>query len=512
MHSRARAIVASCVRSSSNSSNTLRCNFHTRTIYSGSSRSSCSSGTTGGSIGSRQREECNSGAAAVCVAADEWRGTEKQQQHYRRRLLLQQQIINKEQKLLSAAAARWQHFWHQENPHAPRPSNVVCTSINSNEGNSSSSSDDNSSSNNSSSSSRDVVHVVLINLGSPSRPTYTAVWKYLRQFLSDRRVIELPRVFWLPLLHLVILPIRSLISAKRYSSIWLSSEDVKERLSAAAATLQQRQQQQQQQQQQQKPSLLKQQVDGVLRGGAAPPLLVHLLSLAARLQQHLDQRQQQQQESLPRFEVSACVRYGDPSIADCLQHLQQQHRQLKLLLLPLYPQPTASCTGSAFDAVFRELNKWRLVAAVTAGSAAALAAVAAAAAPAVAAAAPTSAFDVAVAFAVAVAAAAAAVGRTVIHGKTAGVAAASLTFPVLLFLAAPQLDCLTLSLQQQQQHDEQVMPDLRMVGGYWNNVVYIHSIASSIEKFWQQHGLGNMRSLCSLGQDALNGLNPISYP
>lgn len=144
-------------------------------------------------------------------------------------------------------------------------------------------------------------------------------------------------------------------SAAKYSSIWLSRAAVKEKLAAPAAALQQRQQVLQHHQ----PSLLQQQLQGVLQHGAAPPLLVHHLSLAARLQQQLDKLQGLQQDVLPRFEVSACMRYGSPSIAAVLRQLQQQQQQLKMLLLPLYPQPTASCTGSAFDAIFSEIKRWR---------------------------------------------------------------------------------------------------------------------------------------------------------
>lgn len=150
------ALVAPCRRCSTSS--TLRCGFHTNCPNSSNSSSNL------------QREGCNSGVLTDSAAADAWRGTGKQKEHYRRRQQQQQQIISREQRLLSAAAARWQSFWHRDNPYAPQASQVECGS-----------SSNSCNSRLSNSSSKDVVHVVLINLGSPSQPTYTAVWNYLRR-------------------------------------------------------------------------------------------------------------------------------------------------------------------------------------------------------------------------------------------------------------------------------------------------------------------------------------------
>ena len=63
--------------------------------------------------------------------------------------------------------------------------------------------------------------ILLINLGTPEAPTRTAVKTYLKQFLSDPRVVEIPRIIWWFILHGIILPIRSGASAKKYASIWL---------------------------------------------------------------------------------------------------------------------------------------------------------------------------------------------------------------------------------------------------------------------------------------------------
>src|SRR5690349_15057700 len=62
--------------------------------------------------------------------------------------------------------------------------------------------------------------ILLTNIGTPDAPTPKAVRKYLREFLSDRRVIELPRLLWYPILFGIILPFRSRFSAKLYQSIW----------------------------------------------------------------------------------------------------------------------------------------------------------------------------------------------------------------------------------------------------------------------------------------------------
>src|SRR5882757_3224513 len=65
------------------------------------------------------------------------------------------------------------------------------------------------------------IGVLLVNLGTPDAPTYLAVQRYLREFLSDRRVIDRSRLIWLPLLYGVVLPLRPLRSARNYRKIWM---------------------------------------------------------------------------------------------------------------------------------------------------------------------------------------------------------------------------------------------------------------------------------------------------
>ena len=62
--------------------------------------------------------------------------------------------------------------------------------------------------------------ILLVNLGTPDAPTASAVRRYLREFLSDRRVVRIPRALWWPILYLVILPFRPAKTARKYATIW----------------------------------------------------------------------------------------------------------------------------------------------------------------------------------------------------------------------------------------------------------------------------------------------------
>src|SRR6202035_5097455 len=66
------------------------------------------------------------------------------------------------------------------------------------------------------------IGVLIVNLGTPDAPSYFAVQRYLREFLSDRRVINTARLIWLPLLYGVVLPFRPLRTARNYRKIWMS--------------------------------------------------------------------------------------------------------------------------------------------------------------------------------------------------------------------------------------------------------------------------------------------------
>ena len=145
--------------------------------------------------------------------------------------------------------------------------------------------------------------VLLINLGTPDAPTPAAVRRYLRQFLSDPRVVEIPRLVWLPLLHGFVLTIRPRQSARKYASIW-SPE--------------------------------------------GSPLRVHTQRQAQLLGERLG----------PRVRVEFAMRYGEPSIPGTLARLQAEGHD-RVLLFPLYPQYAASTTASALDHATEYLRETR---------------------------------------------------------------------------------------------------------------------------------------------------------
>ncbi|MDX2369940.1 MAG: ferrochelatase [Colwellia sp.] len=153
------------------------------------------------------------------------------------------------------------------------------------------------------------VGVLLTNLGSPAAPNETAVRNYLREFLSDPRVVEIPRVIWMLILHGFVLRFRPKKSAKLYESVWTEQ--------------------------------------------GAPLLVIS----QAQQQKVATQIKQQFGEDVI---VDVAMRYGEPSISSVLQKFQQQGVD-KLVVLPLYPQYAGPTTASTFDAVSKELQQWRYV-------------------------------------------------------------------------------------------------------------------------------------------------------
>lgn len=137
--------------------------------------------------------------------------------------------------------------------------------------------------------------VLLVNLGTPDVPEKGCVGRFLADFLSDPRVVGLPRWFWIPLLRLVIIPLRRGRTTEAYKKIWLS--------------------------------------DG-------SPLLVYSKALSAGLQRLLD----------GRADVRLAMRYGEPDIHSRLVSLREAGVK-KLVVLPLYPQYSVTTTESVFDAV-----------------------------------------------------------------------------------------------------------------------------------------------------------------
>ncbi|WP_064748006.1 ferrochelatase [Lysobacter firmicutimachus] len=134
--------------------------------------------------------------------------------------------------------------------------------------------------------------VVLVNLGTPDAPNTAAVRRYLSEFLHDRRVVDLSRWLWCPLLHFAILPLRSGKVAHKYASIWLPE---------------------------------------------GSPLAVHTRRLAEAVQREL-----------PQARVLHAMRYGQPSWKQLLAGLREQGVR-RVLALPLYPQYSTSTTASVGD-------------------------------------------------------------------------------------------------------------------------------------------------------------------
>lgn len=151
--------------------------------------------------------------------------------------------------------------------------------------------------------------VLVVNLGTPEAPTTSAVRRYLRQFLSDPRVVEYPRWLWWPILHLVILVVRPPKSAHAYRQIWTEQ---------------------------------------------GSPLMVHSQNIAAAMQKDLSRR-------LPgKVCVELAMTYGEPSIEAGLDRLHAAGAQ-RIVVLPLYPQYSGTTTAPVFEAVFAALARRRWI-------------------------------------------------------------------------------------------------------------------------------------------------------
>ena len=139
--------------------------------------------------------------------------------------------------------------------------------------------------------------VVLVNLGTPDAPTAPALRRYLKQFLSDPRVVEIPKLLWWPILNGIILNLRPKKSAAKYATVWMPE---------------------------------------------GSPLRVHTERQAKLLRGLLGQRGHQ-------VTVTWAMRYGSPSIPDVLAHLKAEGAS-RILIVPMYPQYAASTTATVVDA------------------------------------------------------------------------------------------------------------------------------------------------------------------
>ncbi len=150
--------------------------------------------------------------------------------------------------------------------------------------------------------------VLLVNLGTPAAPTAEAVRPYLAEFLADPRVIEYPRWLWWLILHGVILRLRPKRSAHAYSKIWTAQ---------------------------------------------GSPLRVGSEAVAVGLQAELARQRPQ-----APVRVALAMRYGTPSVMNTIAQLQREGVR-RLLVLPLYPQYSATSTGSVLDAVADTIKRLR---------------------------------------------------------------------------------------------------------------------------------------------------------
>ncbi len=148
--------------------------------------------------------------------------------------------------------------------------------------------------------------IVLVNLGTPDAPTAPALRRYLKEFLSDRRVVEIPRALWLPILYGAILPFRSKQSAAKYATIWMDE---------------------------------------------GSPLRVHSERQTVLLREAMAARGH-------KLEVRLAMRYGNPGLPQVLDALKADGVD-RLLILPAYPQYSGTTTASVADVVFRHFSRWR---------------------------------------------------------------------------------------------------------------------------------------------------------
>jgi len=148
--------------------------------------------------------------------------------------------------------------------------------------------------------------VLLVNLGTPDSPTASGIRRFLKDFLWDKRVVEIPRLLWWCVLNGFILPFRTRKLLKTYSSIWLTE---------------------------------------------GSPLRVHTQKLAHALQ---DQFVHDGQSVI----VLAAMTYGNPSLSEAIDLLLRTDIH-KLIVLPLFPQSSSTTTSAVFDAVTRELSRRR---------------------------------------------------------------------------------------------------------------------------------------------------------
>ncbi len=144
--------------------------------------------------------------------------------------------------------------------------------------------------------------LILVNTGTPDKPTVPAVRKYLFQFLNDKRIIDIPWLFRKILVNLIIVPFRAPKSAKLYKQLWTEN---------------------------------------------GSPLLINLQRLRAKVEKRIGDR----------YDIYGAMRYGNPSFKKLFKNLEQKAYD-EIIVMPLYPQYATSTTESVADIVNQELSKW----------------------------------------------------------------------------------------------------------------------------------------------------------
>ena len=147
------------------------------------------------------------------------------------------------------------------------------------------------------------IGVLITNLGTPDEPNKKSLKKYLREFLSDNRVVDYNRVLWYIILHGIILNTRPKKSAKLYKKIWTKK---------------------------------------------GSPLMVHMTDIVDKLQTRINQK---------NLHIELGMRYGNPSLKTALEKFKKNN-VMKILVIPLYPQAGSPTSSSTFDKINNILSKW----------------------------------------------------------------------------------------------------------------------------------------------------------
>ncbi len=147
--------------------------------------------------------------------------------------------------------------------------------------------------------------VILINIGTPNKADRISVYKYLKAFLNDKRVIDLPAILRFFLVNFIIIPFRLNKSLGRYRKIWTEK---------------------------------------------GSPLLFHTLNLKNKLQEAMQ----------GEYDVYACMRYGNPSLKKLFKELEHKN-YLKITIFPLFPQFASATSGSVIEKAEKELSHWNIM-------------------------------------------------------------------------------------------------------------------------------------------------------